>query len=734
MTTNISASQSMVVGLRAYKFIRSFAVKNMHDVIVELITNCDDAYRKKTSADINNKIFINYYKTPEGSEYLEVVDNAIGIDPCNMEKFLLTAGNYTNVDNARGFFSTGAKNICVIGNTTFMSIKDGKLSMVAIDTDGLCTKHTLDSNNNIVGIDVNEYQRNILGIPENGVTVLMEITNKKLGSNDKISDFLRSITLLVQLRDIFANPKNIIMVDIINGYPCLDVFSKDYVISRYPHNSLGEKYHQQLTYIYPDAMTILDMKFVVPNYPEYIGRFVVNKTDKPISQPYQENMMEFGFLIKDDTSIYEVSTLGEHGKYRWNPHINYLYGYVSCNGLRDLLLKYDTPDNDAKKNPNPIIDPNRINGINNEHPMIISLYSMCRTRLELIMRNIENSLNCKSININDLDSIIAELEQLGLKIFDENDVVMTFKNSREENLIKVIKEQRTRNVISEVNNLNESVQYVDLKNENKEISDKISQLAPSKPKELIFGYNKNNELVMLPKPATTTANNGIMPVIDTIENSKQVLNEPFVYKLSDSGNIQKLYVFNKDTINVTNPEDKYIKLHRKSLNIKFINDINLKRRYVIDTTTGLKIMINLSNPIVKENLAYNDLQNIKENEIFQTHSSMKGLYFMRELICDIFTEIITENDVINNKITLTTDGCLTAQKILDHRKDVMTLIEKNVHKLFNIYLKNKQQEIKSILCNNLVNVQELLGNNPQFEELYQSSQEKIWQRVVSLIE
>ena len=49
--------------------------------------------------------------------------------------------------------------------------------------------------------------------------------------------------------------------------------------------------------------------------------------------------MEFGFLIKDDVAIHEVTTLGEGGKYRWNPHINYLVGYLECSGIRDLLKK-----------------------------------------------------------------------------------------------------------------------------------------------------------------------------------------------------------------------------------------------------------------------------------------------------------------------------------------------------------------------------------------------------------
>lgn len=112
----ISVVQNMAVDLRAYKFIRSFAIKNLYDAVTELITNCDDAYRR---LDVPRKIMVNYYITADHREYLEVIDNAIGIAPEQMESCLLTAGAFTNIENARGFFSTGAKNICVLGKITF---------------------------------------------------------------------------------------------------------------------------------------------------------------------------------------------------------------------------------------------------------------------------------------------------------------------------------------------------------------------------------------------------------------------------------------------------------------------------------------------------------------------------------------------------------------------------------------------------------------------------------------
>ena len=47
--------------------------------------------------------------------------------------------------------------------------------------------------------------------------------------------------------------------------------------------------------------------------------------------------------LKDSfiAAVHEVNTLGINERYRWNPNINYLYGYVSCDGFKYELDRYD---------------------------------------------------------------------------------------------------------------------------------------------------------------------------------------------------------------------------------------------------------------------------------------------------------------------------------------------------------------------------------------------------------
>ena len=85
---------------------------------------------------------------------------------------------------------------------------------------------------------------------------------------------------------------------------------------------------------------------------------------------------------------------------------------------------------------------------------------------------------------------------------------------------------------------------------------------------------------------------------------------------------------------------------------------------------------------------------------------METLYFLREMICDIFTEIIINGDVTSKKIILPSDSVNATQRLLDHRKTVMTLVEGSIHQLFNGYITNAQRksldELRSIItCRSL---------------------------------
>ena len=152
--------KQLTVDFRAYQQIHNFSVTNMYDAIIELITNAIDAYRCGDMINNNNinnikknkTIHVNIYLDEKTNEqYLEIVDNAVGVAPDCMEKCFLTVGSLTKTHaTARGFFSTGAKNISALGVVHFTSIHKEKLSRVSIDRAGLSTIDTYDELNDMV--------------------------------------------------------------------------------------------------------------------------------------------------------------------------------------------------------------------------------------------------------------------------------------------------------------------------------------------------------------------------------------------------------------------------------------------------------------------------------------------------------------------------------------------------------------------------------------------------------
>jgi hypothetical protein len=181
--------QTLYLNPRMYQYIRASAITNLDDAIVELITNCVDAY---TGINNNlNKITINLSKK---NNYLEVIDNAIGLDAENMEKCFLEVGTYVSDETKRGHFSRGSKDISALGNCTFIAIKDNKYSECKILYDG---KGAMIIKNS----DITDELRTKINIPQNGLYVKIDIINPQVLNDFNLDDF----SYHYALRDIFKN-------------------------------------------------------------------------------------------------------------------------------------------------------------------------------------------------------------------------------------------------------------------------------------------------------------------------------------------------------------------------------------------------------------------------------------------------------------------------------------------------------------------------------------------------
>lgn len=654
---------------RVYKYIRQFTIKSAEDAAVELITNCVDAYNKGNILT-SRKIEIEYN---EPNTY-NVRDFAIGLSGADMERCFLQVGDYTNVDGSRGFFSRGAKDISAIGDITFHSIKNGLYSRVYLNRDAYGRVEVVDE-------PVDQQIRELTGLDSenNGVLVSIKLLDNFLLLSP--SDHATSLSKLGTLRDIMTDSAN----ELYFIHKALDG-----VVITTTH----------LSYTVPLSTLLLDVTYNVPNYESVSATFKVYKTDKPIPQPRKENEMEFGFLIKDSSTVYEVCTIDD--RFRWNPYTPYLYGSVSCDNIGTLLREYDVIGA-STLNPVPIIDPSRLTGVNKSHPFIVSLLSIPKVRIDQILRELNQSISTQSISLNEVGSLFDELEKYGLNIVDTEDITMKFVPSYDESLAKAIEDDRINYVTSEksyllVGNYNLTQTQTD-----EWIEQQIIKISPVNPTEYSYIVDENNNLIQI--PYVNNNPNSSTEIVDQLnhDDASNFTQRPYIYSIDSNGQLVKLYIFEKGRIEaVTNPENDYVVLKNRKFRISFINDINMEQRYIIETDAGIHVKLNVHNSMIEKYLVNDAIKAGATDLAVANITSVRSLIFLRELMTEILAEIIVENDVINNKLILDSNNYNNMKKIMIYRNKIVNRVEDPLEVIFDHFINtnydNKKVAIDAVIA------------------------------------
>lgn len=663
------SSNFINISERAYKYIRQFTIKSVDDAIIELVTNSIDAYNK--SDIVNRNIYIDIINP----DVIKVRDNAIGLSADGLQKCFLQVGDFTASNESRGFFSRGAKDISALGNIIFRTIKNDLYSECIIDINAYGQIITSD-------IDASIELRDLCGIKEgNGLEVTIELL--PMFQNIDYSFTFQEIQKIAVLRDIVSNLNNFIYVR--------ELSTDGTILST-----------NRAEYIYPPSKQILDMTFVVPDYLNNIARIVINATDTPISQPIKENQMEFGFLIKDKTSIYEVSVIDS--KYRWNPCINYIFGYLECNTIHDFLIDYDI-NGASIKNPYPIIDPSRTTGVNKQHPFIQKMFEVINPRIDSILRSLNTTSSSNSVSINDVNDIMNELIKYGVNLIGSENITLEYSPSYDIKLAESIENTRNQYVVSEKSNV------LNKNNIDNTITNQINQIIHNKNSETLTPYyiKLNDEEIQ--NISTEFIQNNVVNINSiTDKYANSLTNHPYIYEVERDGSIATLYVYsnsNSDSrdINDNNTVEKPKKkvtmpIQQNKFNIEFINDLNMIERYLIEYTNGVNVKINLNNKVVKKYLVGDQILQTSDssNLDFNNLSSTKTLVFLQELIIDIMVEIITTNAIKTNKLILETSDQFSSYKKMKIYEDyVISNTESTIYNLFNTYIEQNMKNKTNII-------------------------------------
>lgn len=605
------------ISQRAYKFIRGYTINNVYEGLVELITNSDDAYNKGKILDKKIDITCDYE-----NKITKVTDQAIGLNGEDMIKCFLQVGEYTSSSEARGFFSRGAKDISVLGNLTFESIKNNKYSKVTLDS---------FAKGNILSKDENVTKeiRERLKINNNGLQVTIEHnSNIDIDSPDFL---VNRFPRYYSLRRIFSDKNTVINLEIKN------------------HSENFDKIHN-LKYIFPKGDLVLYLNYTLPSYPDANINFVLNKSSNNLHEDEYNNIKfcDYGILICNNLSIHENSIL-DHQHSHYEEHKKY-FGVINTTYLHKLMYDYDNIG-PTKLNPSPIIDPSRMNGINTKHPFFNELVKIPKDRIRFLLEENESNLVEKTFYIQDINSLIDELNLVGSQFVESNELT-SISRSRESQLIRGIESDRGKFVNVENNFTHDlyKMKFDESINNSREYIDPMTAIFD------IIGRGDEGTII-------------------TDELAKEKL-----FKISNNKTSEKKKIFVYDKVDIKKNDPKMESLN--SSNIKKNNIFEIK--FIEFKDNNKKYEINYSNEVIilKINVNFPTITNMFKSKKFNEdkNTNTEAVLTLGSIISEALTRVQLSCYIQKNYITINNDDSSENYNTLFKNYDVYkNSIDKRIH-------------------------------------------------------
>ena len=341
--------------------------------LVELITNCDDAYRTKTG-----RVAIELDRGATEWSF-KVRDRACGMNRADMESKLLRQGGRTSGfeegEIVRGNLGRGAKDVSSFGCATFESIKAGRYTCCKIHGAIVCEFSEPERN-------ATKEDRRRLGINRNGTVVTVHVTN---GTRcPQLATLKRELTNHCQLRDIMQSPHRKITV------------------------ALAGAKAEPIQFSYPTRKLVVDKKLIPENYPDariHVKIWRFDERDEG-SQTQRERRIS-GLLIKGRKAIYENTFFSSESR----PTARWFSGEIDVPYVDDLAQSYD--DNFGATNlinPMGIIRRDR-EGLVTRHPFSQAIRATVDPILTKLIDEEEEQAARKSVRMS--QRLSRDLGQLG---------------------------------------------------------------------------------------------------------------------------------------------------------------------------------------------------------------------------------------------------------------------------------------------------------------------------------
>ena len=308
-------AKELRIDSRIVEQLAKATVKNMVDGIVELVTNCDDSYRRLeekgqlTSGEI--EIYINRKKGGV-CENLKVKDYAEGMTKEELQQAIVFGGETSGFEkgkNVRGLFGRGLKEtIIALGEGEIKTIKNGKVCRTKLWFDKKLRKPQYDDE--LLGDLKNTSEKD-------GTEININITNEKIRIPE-YNNFEDQISKHYALRDINCSKSRKVSL----------VFDD---LKR------GLKSTTQIVFLYPEGKKVKEEDVRLPGYGDKV-KIVIYESPKSLDSPRYNSFGLAGILIKTKGAILD----NELFKFENEPAALYFFGEATCEELEERLRKGET--------------------------------------------------------------------------------------------------------------------------------------------------------------------------------------------------------------------------------------------------------------------------------------------------------------------------------------------------------------------------------------------------------
>ena len=328
------------------------SIQDVYDLLVELITNCDDSYhdlfRENLRADDGGPILLEVERHRGGrSSIVSVGDKAAGFK--NLNEAIQKVGKRTSKSGDRGFMARGLKDCAALGHVTVESIRDGFIQKAEITSAFKFIPYEPTSRRGDLATDPD---RKRLGIGRgNGTVVKVELEPRV--PVPLLGTLAKELPWHYALRDVMREdgPSKVLLRES-GGRP------------------------QPLSHVQPESALIHDEEYVVPGY-DFRARLKLFKATSALEDPPDKCLRRTGVLVKGRRGIYACTFFTS--ELERDPAAEGFFGILQCEGIDALAEEWDDRREGGEPHPaaNPILilDPNRRTGLTENHPFTKALFA-----------------------------------------------------------------------------------------------------------------------------------------------------------------------------------------------------------------------------------------------------------------------------------------------------------------------------------------------------------------------